>query len=526
MDFYNQRMTFKLKFSHGLIYLASLVYGINCCLAPLALASAPPPDADTATPDSSATNQSAPAVVISAVNTGYHDENSPQNYDFFELTKLATGNLSLAGYKVIYTNSTGKLAGSIVFTENDILVEDKVVFGYLNSPTFAGLPNSRYVYDFGSAGLASTAGMLQLFFNDQAVDEICWGKLNCQNSYPKFSTDKVDNRTLRRCTETECASKFVATSYFPTPTASAIIAAQTTPNEAEKNSCDGIQLTEVYSYYQSSSSEQFIELYNSTSTDVALASCHLRIKDKDYPLSNTLASDQYFAFSDPGLVLTKNPTSSLAIYLVDNDGAVVSSLVLPHGQKAGTSYAYITYDVEASKEVWRQTYQITPNAANQYQEYRTCSAGKIINPSTGNCVNNQTIDDVATVCPAGKYLNLLTGRCKNIVSTAPVACQTGYYRSILTGRCRKNPTTTTAASACPDGYERNPDTNRCRKVHAADTTAYPVKPITNSSYQNPKIFIAGAAIIVAIVAGVVYTVYQYRKELKEHIIRLCRRKKS
>ena len=162
---------------------------------------------------------------------------------------------------------------------------------------------------------------------------------------------------------------------------------------------------------------------------------------------------------------------------------------------------------------WLQTYALTPAAENIYQEYRTCPEGKEINKTTGNCVDSATIKQDEKVCPEGKYLNPETNRCRAIESNTQTSCKDGYYRNPETGRCKKLPEGT-ALEACPDGYERNPETNRCRKIRTSDASSYPVTEVEASdNYENPKIFIAVIALVVAAVLALAYIGYQFRYEI-------------
>lgn len=122
-------------------------------------------------------------------------------------------------------------------------------------------------------------------------------------------------------------------------------------------------------------------------------------------------------------------------------------------------------------------------------------------------------------------MNPLTGRCKTIATQKTTICKEGYYLNILTGRCKKQTSATTLA-ACKEGYERNPETNRCRKIRSEDAAAYPVTPTIDDGYHNPKIFIATGAIIALILGGGIYAIYQYRKEIKHAILKICRKNAS
>ena len=128
----------------------------------------------------------------------------------------------------------------------------------------------------------------------------------------------------------------------------------------------------------------------------------------------------------------------------------------------------------------------------------------------------------ATTCPEGKYLNPLTGRCKKIITPTVKICEDGYYLNLLTGRCNKNKTIT----ECEDGYERNPDTGRCRKIRTTTAQEYPVTPPDEDSYDNSRIFIASGVVVALLVGGAGFAIFQFRKEIKIAILKICRRKGS
>ena len=305
----------------------------------------------------SATAESLPTLHFSAVNAGYKDELSSQNYDFIELTKTGD-DLLLASYKIAYYNSSENLAGEITFVENATLVADTLVLGFHKSPQFTNLPD-EYLYKFGSSGLASTGGRLQLLYEDEIVDELCWGKTVCDNSFNKFATKQDDNRTAMRCNG-ECEEPYVYESYYPDPNPEAITILD--PEESEEPidnsepaenskeqreeeqlsepepivSCEGLVFTEIFSYFVEDNSEQFVEFYNVSDHAINLDGCYLRYKNKLYPMSGEVQPASFYVSQD--LTLTKNPNSSLTIELIDDNG-VVASADYPHGQKKGVSYA-------------------------------------------------------------------------------------------------------------------------------------------------------------------------------------------
>ena len=459
----------------------------------------------------SAWAEESPSLWIYAVNAGYKDDTSSQNYDFIEL-RQSGATLSLAEYSLSYFNSSGNEGGRIVFNENQTLNGEQLILGFAKSPQYAGFLDSPYTYNFGSSGLASTAGKIQLLKNGEVIDEVCWGKLECTNSSPKFATDQENNRTLIRH-----ESGFETEQYYP-----AIIDVIDIYEPPTDTSCTGLIISEIHTNYTDSPSEQFIELYNFSHDTVNLASCQLVYKNKSYPLGEgELPEFSYYVYQNPDLTFTKDPTNYNLYALKYASGDIFYEIILPHGQKKGTSYAI--FNPGSESEQWLRTYAITPGVDNIYQEFQTCEAGKVINPETGNCIKEEVDQEV--ICEEGKYLNPLTGRCKTIPTVKTTTCKDGYYLNPSTGRCKKY-NTSDEVKECQEGYERNPETNRCRKIRTNTAQEYPVAEITTDSYDNPKIFIATGVIVGLAVLGLGYVVYQYRKEIKQFILKICRRNVS
>ena len=168
-------------------------------------------------------------------------------------------------------------------------------------------------------------------------------------------------------------------------------------------------------------------------------------------------------------------------------GETVDALAYPNGQRKGTSYALIGYGDEG-EEVWKVTYAPTPGGANNYQEFKTCEAGKVINEATGNCVK--------------------------ITSVAEKFCKEGYYLNVLTGRCNK--VKIVAEKTCKEGYYLNPETNRCRKIKENDGADYNLTP---ENYEEQSSFVALYAVLGVVGVGLGYLIYEFRHE----IVRLWRK---
>ncbi len=404
-----------------------------------------------------------------AVNAGYKDSDavSLQNYDFFALEKTDSGPLALAGYEVVYANSSGNAVGSVVFSEKQLLQNQMLIIGSSKSPQYSTAP-SDYLFNFGSSGLASTGGKLSLLKDGEVIDEVCWGKLECAHQIPKFATGEDANYSvvLRD-------GEFVQEKYYPEIDEAAIETI-----ELERDYCTALKITEIYSYYEESSSEQFIEIYNPVES-CSLEGLSIGYKNKTYALHGQIKGREYLAVQNEDMILTKDPTSSNTIAIVGDDGDEIDSEEYKHGQKKGLSNVLMNGE-------WLLSYARTPGAENVYQEFQTCPEGKIINEETGNCINEEA--ETTTVCPEGKVLNPETGRCKKIEEESTLA-------------------------ECAEGYERNPETNRCRKIQDTDGSEYAPRTSASTSFSEPRRFIAYGALALAILAGVIYVAIQYREEI-------------
>ena len=457
-------------------------------------------------------------LYFSAVNAGYTSpEKVMQNYDFVELRKTRGESLDLAGYWIEYENSVGTIMEPWRFDIDAVLEAERVVLGFVGSPQYKDA-DTEYLYDFGSgSGLASTTGKLRLYLGERVVDEVCWGKTTCEKHWEKFKSNEEDNFTMRLCLkedvgvfcEDDKVGSWLLQKYYPiideTAISSIIVGDDVMAN------CSGLRFNEIYTYFEEDYAEQFVEIYNPTAEIVPLSNCKLVYKSHSFGLEGEIEPDEYYVYQNPELKLTKNPASSNSVVLVDGNGEKIDELVYLNGQKKGASYALVEETV-GEVAVWKQSYRRTPGTENIYQEFRTCPIGKIINPSTGNCINLQE-DEPLPECPPGKYRNPLTNRCKSYESLTSILepCPDGYYRNPETNRCKKVASDTNSQlAACPEGYERNPETNRCRKVRINVGADYGVKPTIE---DRPTTFVAYGLIGLICAMGVAYVVFQFRQEI-------------
>lgn len=424
-------------------------------------------------------------IALHALSPGYTIDGVQNVGEYIEIASLADAPISLAGYSLRYTTKSGSSSTLFMFPEGSYMVGKTLLLRLASSPE-ASQADLTY-----TKTLALEAGPLELLYGEEVVDSVCWtGGSSC---LPKFQNK--DN--LRTSIVQDLSTRTFAHDENYTPIYNIEKPGYLPPSATSDEDtsfiephCRGLELSEFLTYYDVDKSEQFIELHNSSEDEIDMTGCGIKYKTKILLLSGTIAADAYFAYH-PDLALTKNPTSSNSYELIDTTGDVVDSFLLPRGQKKSTAYAQFGYN--NGQENWLATYNPTPGEANNYQQFRSCPEGKVINEETGNCVKAATIAEV-TECPAGKYRNPLTGRCKTIAEESTTA-------------------------PCPEGYERNPETNRCRKIRDNDGTAYPLVPTTATEKTT---FIAGLAIIAVLLVGATYIILQYRSE----IIKFFKKKRS
>lgn len=410
-----------------------------------------------------------PEIYIKAINPGYTVDGVGNVGEFIEIARKPSDSwLSLAGTAVSYTNSSGNSSIIFQFPENSWMTGETLLLRLASSPD-AELAAANY-----TKTLAFKAG-ITLIKNDEPIDQICWtGKDGCVLEFKSSSpTTLVRNETTG---EFEHLSD-----YEPSYNKDGYHVEEDTDKGMVASQCKGLEFSEILSYYETSHTEQFVEFHNSTSEQILLDGCKIRYKNKTYDLSGIVLADEYKAYYPELFNLTKNPTSSNLLEIIDVDGSVIDTLSYPNGQRKGTSYALIGYD-DFGKELWHMTYAPTPNAPNNYQELKTCETGKVLNQETGNCVKATSITE--KTCKEGYYLNILTGRCKKIDQKTEKTCKEGYYL--------------------------NPETNRCRKIAENKGADYSLEP---EKYEEKSSFVALYVVLEVLGLGLIYLIYEFRKEI-------------
>ena len=241
------------------------------------------------------------------------------------------------------------------------------------------------------------------------------------------------------------------------------------------NNCDGLVLSEI----GANLATQFVEVQNISANDLDITGCEImtnRSAMKFFAFASEILPPNGFEtvnIADTDLTLTKTTTGT--VYLLNSDGSTEIDSVDYADLKADTSFAKID-------GVWQQTYAVTPNAANVYQQFPPCDDGYFRNLTTGRCDKIVEAAELAD-CGDGYFRNPETNRCKKLtVETALAPCAEGEFRNPETNRCKSLTTDTDTLTPCDPGYERNPDTNRCRKI-ASDTDE--LTPCADGYERNP-----------------------------------------
>ena len=414
-------------------------------------------------------------IVISAVSAGGTNNIG----ELVELKKLSETSLSLTGLSIRYENSSGSV--------------DKPIYTFLTGTEMTGESlllrlasaedSEKSDLTYTSPNLAQTGGKVSLFFEETEIDSVCWG------SFPECKNEKFTSQnptTLVRNLET---GEFSHEKDFQpdwTEGREVLKLPEIEPEEELEPQCRGLQFSEILTFYESNRSEQFIELFNASASQINLSGCVVRYKNKTYPLEGIVQPEGYFVRLATDFALTKNPTNSNKIEIVDVDGSVVDTLVYYNGQKKAVAYAQFGYNSDGT-ENWLQTFSPTPGEENNYQKFKTCEEGKVLNEETGNCVKKTSVSTTLEPCPAGSYRNPLTNRCKKYATTV-----------------------SSELKPCAEGYERNPETNRCRKIVKNDGATY---PLAAETFEEKSSFIAIWAIVGVGIIGVIYIIFEYRKEI-------------
>ena len=456
-----------------------------------------------------------PKLLIKAIFQSTSTEKYAGSY--IEIVKTTDDDVLLDGIKLVYVNTSGN---------------EKILFEFEDESKMVGEDGSTMLFRYGkvddefdkdsadgkfSTSLAATKGTIKIVWEsdeneekqEEVFDSVCWADTkkareqnNCYLDFKSAAKDGLDT-LVRENFELEFGDFEFKDDYSPDfdKENKKLVLKKVEDEEEEETEaeethvaqCRGLEFSEIFTYFETNKTEQFVEFHNSADEQILLDGCFLKYKNKLHALSGIVLAGEYFAFYPSEFSFTKNPTSSNIVEIIDTDGAIVDKMTYFNGQKKGVSFAQFGY--ENGEENWLQTYDPTPGEANNYQKWKTCPAGKVINEETGNCVKETTLDTTLEACPAGKYRNPLTNRCKSYATT-----------------------TSSELKPCADGYERNPETNRCRKIKTNTGAEY---ELSADTVEEKSTFIAIWSIVAVGAIGVGYVVFQYRQEIGK----IFRRKK-
>lgn len=412
-------------------------------------------------------------IYIKAINPGYTVDGKSNVGEMIEIgRKTSDEPVLLAGLAVRYTNSSGKDYELFEFPDYSYMTGESILLRLASSPD-SELANARY-----SKTLAMS-GALTLMRDGKEIDKVCWmGGEECYKSFVSSSPSTLvrNEKTGEYESVLEYKPHYEVNNYKVDE-----VEVGNDESDAKPSQCKKLVITELLSYYEAVKTEQFIELYNSGAEQILLDGCRLRYKNKEYVLNGIVKPEEYKVYYPVEFSLTKNPTSENTLEIVDTDGRVVYKMSYPNGQRKGAAYAMIGYDAKG-EEIWRVTYAPTPGGGNNYQEFRTCEAGKVINEATGNCVKVTAVID--KICKEGYYLNVLTGRCKKVETATEKTCKEGYYL--------------------------NPETGRCRKIVENKSADYGV---VAEKFEEKSSFVALYAVIGVVIVGMIYLVYEFRHQI-------------
>ena len=427
-----------------------------------------------------------PEVYFKAINPGYKVDDKNNVGEMIEIgfrKENPDDLVSLAGLTISYTNSSGNSSMLVEFPEHSFATGENILL------RLAGAEDAELANLVYTKTLAFQGGLV-LLRDGEVIDEVCWtGKNNCEKAF-KSSSPTVLIRNLGT------GGFEHVDNYEPVYDLKAYRVDEPMNEDVGgmgemEAQCKGLMFTEIFSYYEELKTEQFVEIYNFSSEQVLVKDCFIKYKNKLYAIDGIVKPEEYMVRYATDFSLTKNPNNYNTLELVDINGLVVDKVDYPNGQKKGTSYAFIGYDASGER-IWRTTYAVTPGAPNHYQEFKTCEEGKVINEVTGNCVKVTNITE--KTCGEGEYLNPLTGRCRKIeVATV---------------------------KTCKEGYELNPDTNRCIKTKKNDGTNYSLK---TEDYEEETSFVALYAICGVVGAGIIYVIYEFRREIGKKITSIKRK---
>ena len=274
-------------------------------------------------------NENIPKIFIKAVNPGYTVDGKSNVGEMIEIGFLKEHPddvVSLAGLNFIYTNSSGNESELIKISEYFTATGENIILR-LASTDDAELANFNY-----TKTLAFQGG-LTLRMGDTVLDAVCWtGKEGClkvfKSSQPTTLVRNLTTGEFEHLAEYEPI--FHADAIVDNSPSSDSESGEGGMGAAEAR-CKNLMFSEILSYYAETQDEQFVEFYNSGSEQILLDGCLLEYKNKVYELNGIVKPEEYYVRAATDFSLSKNPTNTNALKIIDANGAVVDKLEYPNG---------------------------------------------------------------------------------------------------------------------------------------------------------------------------------------------------
>ncbi|MDR0887129.1 MAG: lamin tail domain-containing protein [Candidatus Nomurabacteria bacterium] len=473
--------------------------------------------------------------------------------EYVEIYNSSEMEVDLKGLKVVFYSGS-KVEGedptrTLVKIDKDWLLGGfgSVIFsynGYLSDKS-----DGFFVDNYAGGSLAKGGGAVRMLQNGQALDTVGYGSAKI------FESKKIGGSlgaVFGRCVDLDGFMTDTDNNFDDFSDASGLSLGEYAkcegfaeeddvsdgddleedlPDEAE-NACLGLKLNEIGANL--ATEKQFVEVKNTGTSVLDLDGCQIA----------TSKSKVVYAFGsislEAGEILAVNPntqglkiikTTTDVVYLRDSSGAITDAVAYEN-MKSGTSLALLWVGGEW---VWVQTFVLTPDEENIFEQYARCSVGYERNLETGRCVKIKVETTVAEAktCAENQFLNPETGRCKKIEVVTEKTCDEGQFLNPETNRCKKIPApvvekvcaenqflnletnrckkiATTVTSLCAEGYERNPETNRCRKIRENLGAGFTVDSDKSSDGGS-----LGALICLGLVVlvGLGYLVFSFKMEI-------------
>lgn len=460
-----------------------------------------------------------PILYIRAINPGYKIDGVNNVGEMIEIGKNSDDLVLLAGVTVSYTNSSGKETVLVEFPENSYLAGESLLLRLGSSP-MSELSNITY-----STTLALKAGPLALSLDGEVIDSVCWnGKEGCEKEFTSS-----DLTTLVRNLETgefehllEYEPKYSAENYIVTKPSDETLTEEDEIAENEEEDEDECK----------DEDDSVIDVENEIHDQEP------EIDDEEEGMGKADAEEVSEKVCEEGKYL--NPLTGRCKKI-----EVETVKTCTEGYYLNEATGRCRKVVVEEEKICDEGYYLNEETGRcrkiVVEEEKTCSEGYYLNEATGRC--RKIIVEEEKVCADGYYLNEATGRCRKIVVEEEKICADGQYLNPLTGRCKKIEVET--IKTCAEGYYLNEETGRCRKIvieeektcdegyYLNEATGRCKKIVENNgadyslekeTYEENSSFIALYVVLGVIGVGLVYVVYEFRKEIGRFLKRLFRKK--